>query len=416
MSAGPVDAFRPHADELHAADVAACVRTFRAFLGQPRIDVARQAWLDITTPNNPFRLIVLGEKQPWLDAFAEFDRLTQNDTQPLPLVELPRSVLLAAEAGLVLGLLLPDLPEGLQDDMRSKLLDLHGKAHPVLMEWATARFYQQQGFRITWTDRNVAGPEFRCERADVAFHVECKRITRAAKERLNDGAALTLGNAVVRAMAERGLAGELRLDTTLTNRAPSEADLMAAIRVALPAGEREQAVDVEVHGIGRLRGVVRGIPAVAQPNVRARTDELTAQQEQGCRYFVASLPLGVSPPHDAVVLALSGPRLTPEEHQNYIDEVARGAADQLPAGLPGVVMIEMEGIQRANVFHEVPAFAQIAERVFAAYPATAAVVWRGERHDVPLPDGFAVNHRAFAVRNGACSSGGTEAIPLFESV
>ncbi|TDR46537.1 hypothetical protein DFR29_10369 [Tahibacter aquaticus] len=413
MSAGLVNAFRPHADELHAADIAPSVRRLRAFLGQARIDEARQARAIVAAQNNPFRLMVLDEKQPWLDAFSEFDRLTRNDTQPLPL-EVPRSVFLAAEAGFVLGQLLPGLPEALQGDMRSKLLDMHGKAHPVLMEWATARFYQQQGFRIAWTDRNVAGPEFRCERAAVAFHVECKRITRAAKERLNDRTALTLGNAVVRAMAERGLAGEIRLDTALTENAPSEADVAAAVRAVLPTGEHPQQVNVDVPGIGCLCGVVRGLPAVAQTNLRARTDAQLAHQEQGCRYFVASLPLGAAPPRDAVVLALSGPRLTLKEHHDHIDAVLNSAAEQLTAALPGVVMMEIQGIVDARMFHEGPAFGQMAERAFAAYPTTAAVVWRGERYDVPQPDGFVVNQTAFAVRNGACTFDDARAIPLFD--
>ena len=299
-------------DDIHERDLTTYVRRFRAFLRQQSIDDAARQLADIDAEGNPFRSAIVREKQPWVDAFSTFDRRTLNGTRPLRMRGLPMSLVRTAAAGKTLERVEPTLSERLKEHMRARLLGLHGLSEPVMMEWDIAHFYLRHGFRVVWTEPGTSGPEFRCDRGDLSFEVECKRVTRFAKEMLLDRDATTLGYGVMRALAERGLCGDVILDT-LVQRSPTEAEVIERVRGAIPAPVPPR-LDIDVPNVGRIAGDVREIPVRARAGIRQHVDERVSQRPHEYRGFGSTVPLNGPHALDAIVVWLRGPRRSEAEH------------------------------------------------------------------------------------------------------
>jgi hypothetical protein len=402
----------PPSDDVRERDLAAYVRRFRSFLRQENIDEASQQLADLDAEGNPFRSAIVREKQPWVDAFLDFDRRTLNGTRLLRMRGLPISLLRAAACGKTLERVEATLSEPLKDHMRARLLALHGLSEPVMMEWDVAHFYLRHGFRLTWTVPGTPGPEFRCERGDLRFEVECKRVTRFAKEILGDRDATTLGYGVVRALADRNLCGDIVLDT-LVRRSPSEAEVVELVQgaISMPA---PPFLDIDVPTVGRISGEIRAIPDSARVGIRNHIVNRCEQRSHDFRGFGCTVPLGAQRALDSIVLWLRGPRRSQAEHLAHIESRVTEAAEQLSDDSAGLVAIEMEGITDAELFRDRAPFREMNIRAFQANPSLAAMLWRCDLDFVAVQGGFSPNHLMFVERNGDCHVAGAAEIPLLD--
>lgn len=408
-----MNAQAPTADQLHERDAARYVQRFRAFLGQDRIDAARRAFADANIEGNPFRTLVLRHKQPWLDAFDEVQRVTLGGARRLHLGRASNGVRLAALAGRMLDRILPTLPSALQDHMRSRLLDLHGKVQPLLMEWSAAAFYLRQGFRVAWNDVNEPGPEFTCHGRGIAFEVECKHVSRRSEERLDDRQALNIGNAVLRACVNMEVCGDIVL-TTPREAVPNADVIYDAVTFALRDAEDIGDLSVDIDNVGHLSGSLLAIG----PDVRGATPDEIARRLAGRPHDCRGFAVGIANDDEArpygTVLWLRGPRRTPEELVQHIASTAEAAAQQLTATLPGVVLIQVEDVTDVTLFRDRAAFRGINETIFARHEHVAAMVWRGDQVAVEGDGQVTLMHNMFVERSRLCrfEAGG---IPLFDA-
>lgn len=400
-------------DSLHEANIPRHLQRLRRFLTQQRIDATRQTLSARTVDGNPYREWILGEKQPWVAAFDAFDRTTLRGVRRLKRQHITDNVLLAACTGRLLDRIEPALTPPIAEAMRSRLLDLDGRAHTVLMEWGAAHFYLRHGLRIDWTQPNVPGPEFTGTGDGLTFEVECKRITRNAMELLGDRHAVTLGYAVLQAMREGQLAGDIVLDTPLTESPPRQ-DVQAAVAAVLQPPAVLMPMDVQIPGIGRLSGRLRSLGPGSGWAQQGDIDRRMAARPHDHRGFAIAVPHPHAPHPEAVVLWLRGPRRTPAEFQDHILATAMEGARQLTGHAMGVLMVEIESITEATVFRDTAAIEGLNQRVFAAQPALAAIVWQGERVWEPTADGFLVRRNVLAARNAACAFDATT-LPLRDS-
>lgn len=355
-------------------DVLRNVRRLETFLGASGIVEARKRLEVIKSSPNLYRLALIAQKQPWLQAFAELQQFTINGPRLIRRKHLTESVLVAAYAGDLLATIESTLPPKVRKQMIGRLLDLHGKARSVVMEWHAADFYLRRGYSVTWLDG--PGPEFRCAGHGLAFEVECKRILRNTRNLLDDGAAATITKGVQDAVASMGLCGELMLDASVTT-ATSASDVSSTILATIP-NQPQEAIDLLVPDLGRLCGSLRALPqATSNDEVFRRMNELGALAPPDFRSCGVPVPYGASN-IGAIVVYLRGPRRTLIELRDHLHEVLRGGASQLSGTLPGVLMIELEGNDDATLYRNNPAFTQLAESVFSLHPSAASVVWCGE--------------------------------------
>lgn len=403
----------PPVDDIQERDLAMYVRRFRTFLGQQNINDAARRLSELDAEGNPFRRMIVREKQPWVDAFSDFDSRTLNGTRPLRIAGLPMAVVRAAAAGKTLERVEPTLSEPLKEHMRSRLLALHGLSEPVMMEWDLAHFYLRHGFRVMWTGRGTRGPEFKCERGNLRFEVECKRVTRSAKEMLGDREATTLAYGVVRALAERDLCGDIVLETPLT-RSPAEPVVIDRVQRAIPV-PAPPAIDIDIPEIGHLAGNVRTIPAQAAAGIRQHLDDRVTLHPHDHRAFGITVPLGAPQALDGISLWLRGPRRSQADHLAHIEARVTEAAQQLSGNVPGLVAIELEGITDATLFRNKAPFHEMDQNVFRDYPFVMAVHWRCDLDFVSVHGGFAPNHPTFVEPNGACSFANASNIPLLNT-
>ncbi|TDR40482.1 hypothetical protein DFR29_113184 [Tahibacter aquaticus] len=405
--------FRPAPLTVPLRDFEACIRVFRAFLSQTALEAARGKMRQQDADGNVFRSMLRAEQMPWVRAFDEVDRRTMRGTRRLTVHELPEAVWSAVLAGSTLRRIQPTLPAELQNGMRNKLLDLTGRVWPVLMEWDVALFYLRHGFSLTWSDAGQAGPEFQCDGHGFAFRVECKRITEDAKEKLKRRDAAILANGVIEVLAAAGLCGDVVLDTP-HERVPSEAEVVGLVSGALRevSADEELELALEIAGVGRLTGRVRPLPKGPQRGVAADFEQRTANGPSGHRGFGAYLPLRSTTPSGAIVVWVRGPRYTPEQHAAFIYQRVLEAARQLPADLPGVIYVDIVGVQDVRLFAETPFFGDAGAGAFEAHPSLAAVVWRTEQVAVQDKLGWLFTRDACAERNGACRFEESARIPL----
>lgn len=397
-------------DALHEANIAHYIARLRRFLTQQRIDTARQAQTARMADGNPYRRLLLAEKQPWVQAFDDFDRATMRGARPLLRRHITPDMLLAATTGQMLGRIEPTLTPAVADAMRSRLLDIDGRAHPVLMEWSAAHFYLRHGMHIEWTQPNVPGPEFVGTSAGLRFEVECKRISRNAMEKLGDRDALTVGYGVLGAMVAGHIAGDVVLDTPLTQAVPMQ-EVTAAVTAALAPPTVLSPLDVDVPGVGRLTGNLRRLGPGSGWAQRGDIERRLAARPHDHRGFAIAVPHPHAPHPQAVVLWLKGPRRTPEQLRDHILATVTEGAGQLSGQTLGVVMVEIEDIDEGVVYRDQPALDHINQAVFAAYPALGAVVWQTERRWVPTAEGYLMRREVAAMRNPGCIFDGT-ALPL----
>ena len=394
-----------------ASHIEPCIRRLRSFLSQLRIEKANEQIIE-RADGSRFRDLVLKEKQPWPDVFNRIDRKSLSGARAIPLREISQSMALAAMAGRMLGRIEPTLTPRVADKMRDRMLDLDGRTHPVLMEWSAAYFYLCRGHRVIWTEPNVAGPEFVCAGSGHAFEVECKRITRKSKEKLNDRHALTLAEGVLQSIVAQQLSGDVVLDSNVLE-SPPVADVAERVTIALLNTTDLSNIDIHIAGVGRLTGDLSRLGPGSGWAQRGNIERRMAACPHDHRGFAVAIPHAYAPHPEATVLWLRGPRCTQQEHIDHITKAALNGAQQLTGNRMGFVIIEVEDVTDVTLFRDRAAFRDINQKVFAEYPAVAAVTWQGDRRMIPSSIGFNIAREAFVERNSA-SSFDASAVPLLD--
>ena len=399
-------------DELNEGDIPRSLQNLRRFLTQRRIDQAEQALAVRAAGGNRFRQLVLSEKQPWPSVFDWFDRKTLRGARPLRRRDTTRDIVLAALAGRMLDRIELTLTPRVADQMRAHMLDLDGRTHPVMMEWSAANFYLRRGFAINWTEPGIGGPEFVATGHGLAFGVECKRITRNSKEKLGDRHALTMGNGILRAVADEQLAGDLVLNTTVLE-SPAEQEVTTRVSAALRQAADVANIDVQLPHIGHLTARLSRLGPGSGWAQRVDIERRMAARPHDHRGFAIAIPHAHAPHPEAAVLWLRGPRSTEQEHINHMKTVALEGAHQLGGASMGVLVVEVEDVTDATLFRDRAAFRDITQAAFAAQPALGALIWRGQRSVVSDAAGVTIAHPGFAERNPACRFDAA-ALPLLD--
>ncbi|HET9190751.1 MAG TPA: hypothetical protein VFN69_09270, partial [Rudaea sp.] len=98
------------------------IRGVKAFLRQECINNAVAAVSRLESDGNPFRTMLLREKQPWLYALSEFDRLTLRGSRPLPNKAITDGIFFLAYLGALLREIRGTLPRALADRFRARFL------------------------------------------------------------------------------------------------------------------------------------------------------------------------------------------------------------------------------------------------------------------------------------------------------
>lgn len=369
-------------------EIAHFFKIFRAFLGDAAIREARSR-RHLRAAGSPFRLAALQQKQPWVDAFEAFDRLTIRGSRRLPTHGIPPIVFRAAIAGRLLSRISSTFPVAVAQQMRNRLLDLDDRAEPLLMEWDAAFFYRKNGFDLHWIAGQ--GAEFVARKGDLRFKVECKQISPRLRERLPDWGANTLADALSRFLESRGLAGDLSLRTALTQ-LPD--DLTARLSRGLDALPRTR-LPVEIDGIGELSGDLRPFGRRLGHDALQKLLEGAAHD---ARCYVASLPFE-GPPQADLILQIFGPQVPMGEHLANVERILALGADQLGADMPGVVLMEIQTVGDATLFRDKAPFREMNGRVFRQHPHLAAIVWRAHTHGEAVVGGYELHREAFAERN-----------------
>jgi hypothetical protein len=230
---------------------------------------------------------------------------------------------------------------------------------------------------------------------------------------LGDRDATTLGYGVMRAFVERGLCGDVVLDT-IVERAPSEAEVIERVHSVLPTPAPSR-LDIDVPSVGRITGDIRAISDRAPAGIRQRIDERVARRPHDYRGFGSTVPLNGPHALDSIVLWMRGPRRTEAEHLGHIESRLAEAAAQLSGRVAGVIAIEMEGIADAELFRDKAPFRGMNARAFRQHRPLAAVLWRCDLDFAAVRGGFSPNHPTFVERNGACQFADAADVPLLNS-
>lgn len=410
MNRGEVPGDAP-ALSLYGRDVERCVRDLRAFVTQTRIDALRKELAVLDADGNWFRTLAREEDLPWLAAFDELDGRTMRGARPLRPVALSRELMVTAYAGRVLQTVLPTLPGGQRERMAKNLLDYRkSRGASVLMEWDVATFYLLRGFRVHWNDRGEQGYEFRADGNGQTFDVECKRISRRSKDRLDFRGAAILGKGFIDMLKIDSLCGHIICDThlPLVNTA---ADVAAAFTSLSHSVAAEPAAEGVATELGTVSWNVAAIPAKQDGNRWREARQRKADKPHDHRAFMGPVP-SEGAPFAPVLVLIRGPRFTQEEHAAHIKATVLEAAGQLSGTVPGLIFIDVEDVCDVTLFRDKAVFRESAAEAFATRPSTAAVIWRTEPSMIGTHYGWVSNQNVFVDWNPACAFADTQRIPV----
>jgi len=399
--------------EVTTAQFPELIRGLKAFLRQKNIDNAIQSISKLESDGNRFRSMLLREKQPWLSAIAEFDRLTLRGSRPLPGNAITDEIYFLSYLGALLREVGGSLPAALADRFRARFLDLHGKSAPALMEWETAFFYKRHGFAIVWNDVNVKGAEFCATRGELAVEVECKQFKRGYLEELSDKPANDLAHAFLSALASASLSGTVELRV-------GKVDLADTARLceefaALAKGWKPGTVDTKAGADSTIKGTLF-VLGEGPLQTTQEADAEAAKKPHHARSFSRGFRSS-SGKHEAIVVWLSGPRLPVDNLFSHMLEVLSGAAqEQLQKGRPGVLVVEIEGFEDAKIFRDQKAFSYISGQIFSKADHIASIIWRCGVHAERTDSGFVLVHDAFRIKNPQCRFPEAEGLPGLDIV
>lgn len=389
------------------------IRGVKAFLRQECINNAVAAVSRLESDGNPFRTMLLREKQPWLYALSEFDRLTLRGSRPLPNKAITDGIFFLAYLGALLREIRGTLPRALADRFRARFLDLHGKSFPALMEWETAFFYKRHGFLIGWNDVNVKGAEFCATRDNLVTEVECKQFSRNFLEELSDRPANDLGDALLSALAAASLSGTVELCI-------AKDDLANVNEFCRDFAEMAKSwhpgpIDITVGAASVIKGTLYQLGQGPLATAKAAGAE-AAKKPHDARSFARGFRSSTGQ-HEAVVVWLKGPRRSVENFITHMrDVLLRAAQEQLQIGRPGVLVAEIEGFDDPTIFKEQDVFSQISAEIFDKAKHVASIVWRCGVHAERTENGFSLVHDAFRLRNANCSFPEVAQLPAFDMI
>lgn len=396
---------------LYGRDVERCIRDLRAFVTQTRVDALRKELAVLDADGNWFRTLAREEDLLWLAAFDELDRRTMRGARPLRPVGLSRELMATAYAGRVLQTVLPTLPSGQRKRMAKNLLDYRkSRGASVLMEWDVASFYLLRGFRLQWNDQGEQGYEFRANGNGQTFDVECKRISRRSKDRLDIRGAAILGKGFIDMLRNSNLCGYIVCDTHLLL-VNSAADVAAGFSALSHSVAAESAAEGVATELGTVSWNVDAIPAKQDSDRWREARQRKADKPHDYRAFIGPVPSEASPLAPVLVF-VRGPRFSQEEHAAHIRATIMKAAGQLSGSVPGLIFIDVEDVRDVTLFHDKAVFRETATEAFAARPSTAAVIWRSEPSMIETHYGWATNQNVFVNWNPACTFADARRIPV----
>ncbi|MBD8527291.1 hypothetical protein [Pseudomarimonas arenosa] len=388
------------------------IKTLRYFVGQPRIDRATKELSGRLTPPNRFREMLIYENQPFLGAFHRIDRATKNGIGRLRWKDCGPLEYRAAEVGAALGQIEAGLSPELRQQMVERILNFETHSAALQLEWRTAAHYTGLGYTLEWNPVNTPGPEFVATRDGQAIAVECKRLTRMAKEQLSNRTACTLLHSLASAADRKRLGGHIEWTTPLTDEKLDSETVLTELLALLPDGT-SRAWSAAHATYGTLTGHWQALP-MARPVTgwKGWLDHQRAMKPHDTRSGGCTLPLDQTP-EGALSIWLRGPRFTPEEHAGWIKKQVMGAAKQLKDAAIGVIYVEVEGVDDVTVFSHGGFYDDLGYVVFEAFPKVAAICWIGEATDDRSQAGLLVRQRRYCAQwNGAFTKEERAAIPL----
>ena len=103
------------------------------------------------------RVALLQQAQPFLIGLGKLQKLIQSGIE-LSADNLNFEINMLAYAGMLLRSIQDTLPAKLAKAHASRLIDLHGKAHSVVLEWEQASLYRRHGYEVTLRPPHISRP------------------------------------------------------------------------------------------------------------------------------------------------------------------------------------------------------------------------------------------------------------------
>jgi hypothetical protein len=398
-------------DVLAPEDVDGLIRSLRDFLTPAAIESAAQKILDAGGANR-FRLDLLNEKLPRIAPLQEFDKLTNEGTQPLQqeFLEKPRFRELAYE-GLLVRLLVPNMSTRLAEVHRERLLALHNMGSSVMMEWQSAQFFLRRGLALNWVEPNSSGCEFMVDGGPISIEVECRRFKRLMMEKLSDRDATSIAWGTLEAIRDLQFTGVVTIDSPIesSNLPIEEAYVYKTVCDALRQFDQIN-LDLALPGIGQMSGWLHKLDKHFIWGNRGQLDEKVQGKPADHRSYGRSIEAAEGYVGGAAALYLKGPRLTPFEHEEHVlSALSAKAEKQFSGRVPGVIVAEHEGVRDVTAYQ---GMSKICSDLFRLHPHVAAVIWRSSI-SFALEDGGQMQPTC-AYRNPNCSFQGAMDIPIFD--
>lgn len=365
--------FRPARplNEIRPVLAARLIEDLRRFIGNDRLQSAIQEYESPRRRAGMVATYRLRERQPLLEGFSDYDRITMRGRRPLRSL-IDESVIDLAHVAANYYAVGGTLPETVARNHRERVINLSGQHMPLLLEWkSAANMVRSSGAtHLAWTEVHNTGPEFIARGGDLEWEVECKRLSNMVIELFGDAETEAIADSVFEIMKEAGVEGEVLLE--------------------IPAGVTADALsrDELAHGIVGAN-VFPGTPTILSSGATLTTRTLPfqnvdidvadwqhailAKRRDGARLFAASeARQGRS--RNPMLLQVSAPRRTAEEFVEYVwTRRFKKAAEQCTGKRGAILVVEWESVTDPKLFKESAAIQHLLMRTMDEHRHIAAM-------------------------------------------
>jgi hypothetical protein len=350
--------------ELWPNDVERMIRKLRCFLGDSALVVATKDFHSRSKIGSGVFAMRLSHRQPLIEAFEQFDRITFKGRRPLKSIT-PELLELANLAGIG-AMVIPTLSSAVADHHREMLLSRNGNFWSQRLEWlAAGDAIRRHQAHIAWTEPGQAGPEFVARVGEVMFDVECKYQSTMVTQYLGDNEADYLASEILQLVQKKCLRGRLTLSLSAEQARGAQGlipFLLEVLNADLAAGK----IDVSLPGGVRLSGRL-----FENDNFRLGLDEWSEQVESthdsSTRVFGSGLRDG-SYVVDPLTLDIAAPLKSAEDlHAGLWKMKFDKAARQCTGKRGAVLVMEWEDVDDPTLFQQHPLFQQLMADTFKNY-------------------------------------------------
>lgn len=378
----------------HDHDVAPLIQALIAFVGQDSFAKCLATWRNSLLNARPIERVQADQSAfYWWPGLAHFAQWQPG------MPHAPATLLLAKDAIKLLDLL-TTMPDSVKKEFAGAL-GAYLKAPGHLHELSMAHHLAQIGCQIRWFEHAGGGiPEFLAIRPDLAFEVECKRISVDAGRQLARGAFARFADEIIGAVRRRKLMG--RVHVVLTRRLPApaqQAQIAASLGAALDAGHYQGSIALLPWGQAELAlqpaddGVVDW--EAAQADARAQhAPELHA--------VVHGQPVAGGA---ANLIRLTTMSMERSAYLRTIYKTMKAAArDQLSGNHPGLLCIHIPEIRDFTGLLEDSALKDMTAYFFSQveHAHVFAVAYTSDTRVMEESTGFQFTADALAFKNAGC--------------